>query len=75
MKATGNAAPVWWGRFVMLPHRKPAPRRQCSSCAGGGEINGVPCRDCSQRGYHDAGGEQGQGSRPDRSSTSANDDY
>lgn len=42
------------GSIVLTPHRENAPRTQCPSCKGGGEINDIRCRDCSGRGYHDA---------------------
>ena len=57
-----STKPTWWGRLILTPHRENPPRTQCRDCAGGGEINGIPCRSCGQRGYFDA-------AHPDRSST------
>ena len=55
--------PIVWGKVVLTPHRENAPRRQCTGgCAGGGEINGVQCRECRGLGYFDA-------QHPPRSST------
>jgi hypothetical protein len=46
--------PSWpFGKTVAVPHRENAPREQCIPCAGGGEINGVPCYDCDGRGWFD----------------------
>lgn len=49
------SSPTWWGRLVLTPHRENPPRRQCASCAGGGDLNGLTCRECQGRGYFDAG--------------------
>ena len=57
--ATGTR-PTWWGKFMLQPHREPPARRQCGSCAGGGEINGIrPCRDCGGRGYFEQNPQRG----------------
>jgi hypothetical protein len=65
---TASTRPTWWGSLVLTPHRENPPRTQCRSCAGGGEINGVPCRDCGQRGYFDA-------QHPPRNSNTSEADY
>lgn len=49
----GSIKPTFLSRFVLQPHRENPPRRQCAGCAGGGEINGVWCRECRGRGWHD----------------------
>lgn len=49
-----SVRPLFWGRFALVPHREPGPRQQCRDCAGGGEINGLTCRGCNGRGWHDA---------------------
>jgi hypothetical protein len=54
MKATGSVGPAWWGKFAMQPHRENPPRTQCNGCAGGGDLNGLTCRECGGRGYFDA---------------------
>jgi hypothetical protein len=49
------AKPTFWGSLILTPHREPSPRRQCNGgCAGGGEINGIQCRECRGLGYFDA---------------------
>jgi hypothetical protein len=54
MPTGGGVKPIFLSRFVLTPHRENPPRTQCRACAGGGDINGVWCRDCSGRGWHDA---------------------
>ena len=50
-----SVAPVFFSKWYTTPHRENAPRTQCTGgCAGGGEINGIQCRDCGGLGYHDA---------------------
>ena len=49
-----GSKPTFWGKLALSPHRENTPRTQCTPCAGGGEINGVRCSDCSGRGYFDA---------------------
>jgi hypothetical protein len=46
--------PIIWGKLALTPHRENPPRTQCRGCAGGGEINGLTCRDCAGRGWSDA---------------------
>jgi hypothetical protein len=49
-----SSGPAWpLGKIAIVPHRENAPRTQCCSCAGGGEINGLECLDCDGRGWHD----------------------
>jgi hypothetical protein len=43
----------FFSRWYTTPHREPPPREQCIPCAGGGEINGLPCYDCDGRGWFD----------------------
>lgn len=49
-----GSRPVFWGKFTLQPHRENPPRTQCRACAGGGDLNGLVCRECGGRGYHDA---------------------
>jgi DnaJ-class molecular chaperone len=46
--------PVFLSKWMLSPHRENAPRSQCQGCQGGGQINGLDCRDCSGRGWFDA---------------------
>lgn len=49
-----SVKPVFWGRLALTPHRENTPRTQCTGCAGGGDLNGLTCRECGGRGYFDA---------------------
>jgi len=50
----GSVKPVFLSRWVLTPHRENPPRTQCIGCAGGGDLNGLTCRECSGRGWFDA---------------------
>lgn len=50
----GIAPSFPFGRAALVPRQQRQPRTQCLDCAGGGEINGVPCLACESRGWHDA---------------------
>jgi hypothetical protein len=49
-----SVKPVFLSKWVLSPHRENPPRRQCIGCAGGGDLNGLTCRECDGRGYHDS---------------------